>query len=213
MSTNHRPTLESKKGKKRPIGDTIVHARTLPQQTTLKYRTDVPFIEPEEEAETVKRRLVTQEEKDEPSDKEVVPSHKDVPGDVVLGDKNVKDELNQRDEPRDEQDDNDKHDDNEQDKTDEVAKGDSEGDSGSGPDGDAGSDSDSSEFEDESDTEALLQELNKIKQEKEKKAQLQMKQNPLVDPEPKKKSWRSSTFKRDKSKPKDKFRQFPMGIP
>lgn len=41
MTTNHRPTLESKRGKKRPIGDTIVHARGLTQQSLLKYRSDL----------------------------------------------------------------------------------------------------------------------------------------------------------------------------
>lgn len=47
MTTNHRPALESKRGKVNSIRDTISHARTLPQHTTLKYRRDVrkPIIE------------------------------------------------------------------------------------------------------------------------------------------------------------------------
>lgn len=41
MSTNHRPQLESKRGKVIRIKDSIKHARALPQQTSLKYRQDV----------------------------------------------------------------------------------------------------------------------------------------------------------------------------
>ncbi|RCK63121.1 Pre-mRNA-splicing factor CWC15 [Candida viswanathii] len=42
MSTNHRPQLESKRGKVIRIKDSIRHARGLPQQKSLKYRQDVP---------------------------------------------------------------------------------------------------------------------------------------------------------------------------
>ncbi|CUM63582.1 uncharacterized protein PRCAT00001161001 [Priceomyces carsonii] len=45
MTTNHRPTLESKKGKNILITDTIVHSRSLPQQTQLKYRNDYKKID------------------------------------------------------------------------------------------------------------------------------------------------------------------------
>lgn len=41
MSTNHRPQLESKRGKVIKIKDTIQHARGLPQQTSIKYRQDI----------------------------------------------------------------------------------------------------------------------------------------------------------------------------
>lgn len=40
MTSNHRPTLESKRGKVIGIADLIVHARNLPQQTQLKLRSD-----------------------------------------------------------------------------------------------------------------------------------------------------------------------------
>ena len=40
MTTNHRPTLESKSGKAIGITNTITHSRALPQQTHLKYRND-----------------------------------------------------------------------------------------------------------------------------------------------------------------------------
>ncbi|EDK45224.1 predicted protein [Lodderomyces elongisporus NRRL YB-4239] len=42
MTTNHRPTLEGKKGKRISIHGSIVHARALPQQQNLKYRKDIP---------------------------------------------------------------------------------------------------------------------------------------------------------------------------
>lgn len=41
MTTNHRPTLESKKGRNNTIQDSIKHARALPQNTRLKFRSDV----------------------------------------------------------------------------------------------------------------------------------------------------------------------------
>ncbi|CCE87180.1 Piso0_005723 [Millerozyma farinosa CBS 7064] len=41
MTTNHRPTLESKKGRNNAIQDSIKHARALPQNTRLKFRSDV----------------------------------------------------------------------------------------------------------------------------------------------------------------------------
>ena len=41
MSTNHRPQLESKRGKVIRIKDSIKHARGLPQQTSIKYRQDI----------------------------------------------------------------------------------------------------------------------------------------------------------------------------
>lgn len=41
MTTNHRPTLEGKKGRNNTIQDSIKHARALPQNTRLKFRSDV----------------------------------------------------------------------------------------------------------------------------------------------------------------------------
>lgn len=41
MTTNHRPTLESKRGRDKPIKDTILHSRSLRGQTLLKLRLDV----------------------------------------------------------------------------------------------------------------------------------------------------------------------------
>ncbi|CAK9437070.1 uncharacterized protein LODBEIA_P15140 [Lodderomyces beijingensis] len=42
MTTNHRPQLEAKKGRRLNIQGSIVHARALPQQQKLKYRSDIP---------------------------------------------------------------------------------------------------------------------------------------------------------------------------
>lgn len=41
MTTNHRPTLEAKRGKAQNIQDSISHSRALPQQRSLKYRNDI----------------------------------------------------------------------------------------------------------------------------------------------------------------------------
>lgn len=41
MTTNHRPTLESKRGRSNAIKDTILHARSLPGQLSMKLRLDI----------------------------------------------------------------------------------------------------------------------------------------------------------------------------
>lgn len=41
MTTNHRPTLESKRGRSNEIKDTILHARSLPGQLSMKLRLDI----------------------------------------------------------------------------------------------------------------------------------------------------------------------------
>ncbi|GEQ72044.1 hypothetical protein JCM33374_g5730 [Metschnikowia sp. JCM 33374] len=41
MTTNHRPTLESKRGRDIAIKDTIQHARSTKGQTSLKLRSDI----------------------------------------------------------------------------------------------------------------------------------------------------------------------------
>ena len=73
MTTNHRPTLEAKRGKDEGIRNTIAHARALPQQTSLKYRSDIPIQqaraaveELKESTPEIKRRKV--EERAQPSD-------------------------------------------------------------------------------------------------------------------------------------------------
>ncbi|EGW32494.1 uncharacterized protein SPAPADRAFT_61560, partial [Spathaspora passalidarum NRRL Y-27907] len=58
MTTNHRPTLESKRGKVKSINDSIVHARALPQSGSLKYRTDIPSVKFEDGVKELKRELL-----------------------------------------------------------------------------------------------------------------------------------------------------------
>lgn len=41
MTTNHRPTLESKRGRENVIRDTIQHSRSINSQTLLKLRLDI----------------------------------------------------------------------------------------------------------------------------------------------------------------------------
>ncbi|CAH2352843.1 pre-mRNA-splicing factor Cwc15p [[Candida] railenensis] len=57
MTTNHRPTLEAKRGKSQSIRDTISHSRALPQQTQLKYRSDISIEEGTRAVEELKAEL------------------------------------------------------------------------------------------------------------------------------------------------------------
>lgn len=57
MTTNHRPTLEAKRGKSQSIRDTISHSRALPQQTKLKYRSDISIEEGTRAVQELKEEL------------------------------------------------------------------------------------------------------------------------------------------------------------
>ncbi|KAK6886376.1 Pre-mRNA-splicing factor CWC15 [Candida tropicalis] len=70
MSTNHRPQLESKRGKVIKIKDSIKHARALPQQKSLKYRQDIPSTISGKEEETKEDKESESEESDSDSDDE-----------------------------------------------------------------------------------------------------------------------------------------------
>ncbi|EGV65642.1 complexed with cef1p [Yamadazyma tenuis] len=178
MTTNHRPTLESKKGKKRPIGDSVVHARGLSQQTELKYRSDAPFynVNGDEvkrfngEVNAQTKRLKT--ERDEESSGSVNTKYESRDPDEV-DDNTIKEDASV--------DDND------------PATSNSEA---FDDDSDSDSDSDSDE-----DSEALLAELANIKKEKEEQKKLQdqrlLDANPLLSTATKK-SWRKSAFRSDK---------------
>ena len=70
MSTNHRPQLESKRGKVIKIKDSIKHARALPQQKSLKYRQDIPstisgYGSDSEDEEEEEKEEEKEEERDE----------------------------------------------------------------------------------------------------------------------------------------------------
>lgn len=221
MSTNHRPTLESKKGKKRAIGDTIIHGRNLPQQTTLKYRTDIIAAEkvrekdPQElDGETSKRRLLeSRDNSHEPKETKAAVNNEDNILDTTKNSRYISSKPHESEveptDPSDEQQSKDeKTKDEHEQNNNEHSNDDKFNESSEVRESDSGSESDSrsesdSEFDDESDTEALLEELNKIKQEKEKQRvdnqNSTLPKNPLIDPEPKQKSWRSSTFRRNKA--------------
>lgn len=218
MSSNHRPTLESKKGKKRPIGDTIVHSRNLPQQTKLKFRSDAPFSDigstSDQTASDDKRRLLNDHEGKQRADS-ILDNKQSKQGEQHTIDSS-KSPIDEQEETSDELK-NRSNENNDNETTDELKSDNSPvpRDAAQSNDQDKNQhdnledESDDSEYEDESDTEALLQELNNIKREKEKQQQEQedsqsqqsvndkLQENPLIDPNPKKKSWRSSTFKRN----------------
>ncbi|RLV92983.1 Pre-mRNA-splicing factor CWC15 [Spathaspora sp. JA1] len=77
MTTNHRPTLESKRGKVKSITDSIVHARALPQSGSLKYRTDIPSVKFKNGVNELKRELLQLEGNDKKKRKEEVVDDKE----------------------------------------------------------------------------------------------------------------------------------------
>ncbi|CAI5756426.1 unnamed protein product [Candida verbasci] len=70
MTTNHRPTLESKRGKRITIKDSISHSRNQPQQKSLKYRNDIP-IPNDILSNAVKQLKEEEEEVEEPEKKKI----------------------------------------------------------------------------------------------------------------------------------------------
>lgn len=183
MTSNHRPTLESKKGKVLSINDSIAHSRALPLQTKLKTRTDGrKNIDYYAAARSLREEIPTGSDHQVP--KASLPSPK---GSVSIN-ANVsttKDDVSKI--PADEV---------EQDipQNDKVEAKDDK------------SDDDESENDDDSDsdeTEQLMAELARIKQEREEQKQKKlqeeqlqaeqtMQKNPLLAPSKVKKSWRST---------------------
>ncbi|ODV78001.1 uncharacterized protein CANTADRAFT_23111 [Suhomyces tanzawaensis NRRL Y-17324] len=216
MTTNHRPTLESKRGKALAISDSIAHARSLPLQTALKYRqdvlTEVDPVRAKRGVEELKRELLILEGKIDENDLK-------------------RSKIRSGDDSSGENDESDESDDEEallaelqkvkQQIADDNA-GVSDKDRASEEE-DMQSDSNASEdSNDESDdeTELLLAELAKIKQERQQekenkekaeRAEKAKSSNPLVSLDesepPAKKSWRSSTAFNNKPKPKPKGEQ------
>lgn len=189
MTTNHRPTLESKRGKKRPISDTIVHAKGLNQQGLLKYRSDLKHYDVSAEQARQLNDEINLKDKakrvekvtERVTDTETEVPHNDATG-VKTGEKSEGPSSVHSG-------------------TEEAALDPKEEANSKASDVDSELDSDS---DSDSDTEALLAELNKIKQEKELQKQQEkqklLNSNPLLTEEPKK-GWRSSAF-RSKKKPK-----------
>ncbi|CAK7894400.1 pre-mRNA-splicing factor Cwc15p [[Candida] anglica] len=190
MTTNHRPTLEAKRGKSQGIRDSIAHSRALPQQTKLKYRSDIDPDVAKRAVEELKEDLIRNNKRSIDVDGNSSKRRKDLEGSESAGDENSKinvEDLN-------------------------IAKKESEDGNESQDEEDVSQSEDESEYSsDESDdeTEQLLQELNKIKEEREAAKKLKESQertsrainsNPLlkVGNEPKaevniKKGWRNAT--------------------
>ncbi|SGZ55018.1 CIC11C00000001382 [Sungouiella intermedia] len=187
MTTNHRPTLESKRGRANAIKDTIQHSRSLNSQTSLKLRLDVQgtkfdrsvgkrALDELEEERRVKRVI-----EKTPNDGVRTQGLKE--GDDNEGEEDVSVQAKDVDREEDDEDDEGPED---------VEEGDNDRD-----DDEDNDDDDEDEDEDEDDDEeALLAELAKIKKEKEKKA-IALAGNPLISPDGNetttKKSWRRNS--------------------
>lgn len=218
MTTNHRPALESKKGKTKPIGDTISHARGLTQQTKLKYRTDGKKLEEGEASEAVmrlKRELLQGEEKATKRLKVEGERESDKGDGDSDESEGVSEGVNDNNESSEDKGSLEESvNDNRETKTTDIEKPD-----GSDSESESDSDSDSESFSE------VLQELNKLKQEKqqqEEQQQAQLKQesikqtakssNPLIDmnneSQAPKKSWRSTPFSKKASPAKTNDEKF-----
>lgn len=176
MTTNHRPTLESKRGRENAIKDTIQHSRSLNGQTSLKLRLDIkgtnfdPSVGKRalDELEVEHKRVKT--EKTEISKEEEV-KHEKVEKKEAQGIEEVEgNEANGLDSDNRNAEENNEQSEGEQDEEEEE--------------------SDESEEDDEG---ALMAELAKIRKEKEKQ-KLALAGNPLMSPDgtetTSKRSWR-----------------------
>lgn len=190
MTSNHRPTLESKRGKVLEILDSIAHSRALPLQPKLKTRKDggknVDYYAAARSLRKdndMKSKLETSEEPKLVRD--VSEELESKPEDL----KAIKERNSDDDQSDEEHKISDHKDDNNE--SNDKSKGDSEGGS---------SDSDDS---DDDETEQLMAELAKIKQEREEeklrkqkeeheKADSTMQKNPLLNSFKVSKSWRSA---------------------
>lgn len=174
MTTNHRPTLESKRGRANAIKDTIQHARSQNSQGSLKLRPDVESTRID--SVRAKRAL-----------DELHPAKK-----VKLNGEET-DDIDEVDAAEEENQNKLSKTLNSTESANSEEAGESDEESGSNSEGNTDSESDS-DLESESEAE-LLAELAKIKKEKEEKRKLALAGNPLIDSEGNdtqpKKSWRS----------------------
>lgn len=183
MTTNHRPTLESKRGKTQGIRDTISHKRSLPLQTEVKYRQDARISKKagRKAVDELKRELLRSEvEAKSEGAKELAMPRDDEGGEEV-------EEWDRRNE-----------DEKENDKKEEKGDGDEkenhkEEEKGNEDDHSENSDASDDDPESDSETEQLLAELAKIKAEKLKAAEATP--IPPTDSQPPKKTWRKTAFR------------------
>lgn len=211
MTTNHRPTLESKRGKVNSITDTISHSRALPQQTTLKYREDGSKVEHKKgkrALEELKTELLIREGRlPELSENDHISKR------IKLKENHENLQIKETEEGNNDigiDDDNEDKIDNKSDEDGDVSN-DNEGDDIDSYSGLEDSESDD-EGDSEDETELLLAELAKIRQERQEEKERVEEQakidrallsNPLVsvksedkdkiEEAPKKKSWRLTT--------------------
>ncbi|KHC74550.1 pre-mRNA-splicing factor CWC15 [Candida albicans P75016] len=192
MSTNHRPQLESKRGKVIKIKDTIQHARGLPQQTSIKYRQDI------KNEKTISRfndlqkhdnnKITSLESINPPTKKLKIESTKEITTEPLNQEIDKQSKLSLKNDDQSDIQPNEKSESDEEDSKDEE-------------------DDESSDDEDDDETALLLKEIENIRREKEKQNSDSTNNsinNSLTlqthDLSTKKKSWRSSTTFNNKSK-------------
>lgn len=191
MTTNHRPTLESKRGRENAIKDTIQHSRSLSGQTSLKLRLDIKGTKFDrsvgkralDELQVEHKRVKTEETEGTKEDEEVKHEKvekKEAQEEAEGNEANGLDRDNRNGEENNEQSEGDQDEEEEEEETDES---------------------------EEDDEEALMVELAKIRKEKEKH-KLALAGNPLMSPDGTettyKKSWRRNTPFAKKEKPQPK---------
>lgn len=229
MTTNHRPTLESKRGKTISVTDSIVHARQIGQNQSLKLRSDVnPQVAKRAWMELKEEQAQVKKSKLQPSGKESTAAQSSIRNDSPttsesnetqhddIGSPGEKQESNNESEDEESDDESDSDEElrlfeqlqrlrnsmmaeNPIDKQ-EVSNSKSQAELKTEPSSESDSESDSSEDEEAQ----LLAELNAIKKEREAvKAKENIRNsNPLMETSTAfgaKKNWRSATSFRKKS--------------
>ncbi|AOW26878.1 Cwf15/Cwc15 cell cycle control family protein [Candida albicans] len=194
MSTNHRPQLESKRGKVIKIKDTIQHARGLPQQTSIKYRQDIKNEKTINKFDDLQKhdnnKITSLESISPPTKKLKIESTKEITTEPLNQEIDKQSKLSLKNDDQSDIQPNEKSESDEEDSKDEED--------------DESSDDDDS---DDDDTALLLKEIENIRREKEKQNSDSTNNsinNSLTlqthDSSTKKKSWRSSTTFNNKSK-------------
>ncbi|KAL1581422.1 pre-mRNA-splicing factor CWC15 [Candida albicans P57072] len=194
MSTNHRPQLESKRGKVIKIKDTIQHARGLPQQTSIKYRQDIKNEKTISKFNDLQKqdnnKITSLESINPPTKKLKIEFAKEISAEPLNQEIDKQSKLSLKNDDQSDIQPNEKSESDEEDSKDEED--------------DESSDDDDS---DDDDTALLLKEIENIRREKEKQNSDSTNNsinNSLTlqthDSSTKKKSWRSSTTFNNKSK-------------